>query len=660
MKKACIILSVLLALTTCKHPSDFPSDFGGEDEGDGTLIYAPTPLSVLNISRYEAIPDNSPSTAKIKYSYSYDGYDFYYIYLGKLKNIPLFYKDAYFHDWNYTSHTYTFETSNITQETISNTISTSSENAISVSQEHTVSKTDKVKVGFEYDSGPIAKFFGGGVKIKGEYAWEQTIADSSSTGLTKSTSLTKTEDYGKSQTNANLERREWNLTRADKEGYYRFTYFMVSDVYLFAVRDSTTKKTIYHEFKEHIIPGENFWGLDYSKTSSFEKSDLTGFEVDLSLLNNLPDPDPRFKFGNLIGDTPPLYESAFIVTNRTEWNTVLGIIKKGGNGTAGNPKTYTITVSGNIPVSGSNANSFGDVSNITIKLDGKGKLYLTSQGCMLTIGSYQTVILDSSDLTLQGLKDGQNGLSQNNNSSVVNVATNGTLVLNNGTISGNSCRDSFSTVVKGGGVYVSDNGKFTMSGGTISENSSGYRAISDGVGGGVHVSKNGSFTMSGGTISENSSYGGVGGIGLFLLIGPKGGGVYIDNNGNFTMSGGTISRNYCDPSLFTPSYGGGVFIGKNGSFTMSGGTISGNYCGTIGYGGGVYISSGTFNKSNSIIYGKDASNLLKNTPDAVYWADDGVSYYRDTTSGSGDTLSTSAYPLPSKSGQTNASGWTMN
>jgi hypothetical protein len=83
--------------------------------------------------------------------------------------------------------------------------------------------------------------------------------------------------------------RAFNLTRNNKAGYYRYTMFSVSDVYLYVMRDSNTGEIDY-EFREHVIPNSYFWDLDYSETASFRKNDTTGFELDVSVLDNLPKP----------------------------------------------------------------------------------------------------------------------------------------------------------------------------------------------------------------------------------------------------------------------------------------------------------------------------------------------------------------------------------
>jgi hypothetical protein len=86
-----------------------------------------------------------------------------------------------------------------------------------------------------------------------------------------------------------------------------------------------------------------------------------------------------------------------------------------------------------------------------------------------------------------------------------------------------------------------------------------------------------------------------------------GGGVYV-SDGTFTMNGGEISGN-TSSSSYGGGYGGGVYV-SSGTFTMSGGEISGNTVSTTSYyaanGGGVTVSSGTFEMSGGEISGNTA------------------------------------------------------
>jgi hypothetical protein len=279
------------------------------------------------------------------------------------------------------------------------------------------------------------------------------------------------------------------------------------------------------------------------------------------------------------------------VTTTAEWTRALNYIRASGNN-----KDYTIEVIGDVEVSG-NDSSLGTVTNITVTLTGNGKLYLTSNGSILNVGANQTLIIDSEDLILEGLRSGQNGATQDNSYSTITVSgTNAQLELKNGTISGNA--NYYGSSYDGGGVFIYG-GSFTMTGGTISGNTaSGYYRG----GGGVYVFS-ATFTMTGGTISGNTASG----------YGARGGGVYITVNSSFTMTGGTISGNTAS------GYGGGVYVWEYGSFSKSSGTIYG------------YSASDTIN-SNIV---KDYSEeVVSDQGHAVYVYVDSSTYERrETTAG---------------------------
>jgi len=302
------------------------------------------------------------------------------------------------------------------------------------------------------------------------------------------------------------------------------------------------------------------------------------------------------------------------VTDTSEWNNALTLIANFGSGTANTPQTYTITISGNIWVSGSTNPSFGSVSNVIVTLNGNGKLSLSSNGNMIRVNNNQTLIIDSANIILQGRSG-----SSNNNTSLIYCS--GTLELQNGIISGNTASvstsgSSSSSYSYGGGVYVSGTGTFNMKGGIISGNTTtalAYYVYSHAYsyGGGVYVG--GAFNMTGGTISGNTASAD-GNLSSYSY----GGGVYV--GGTFNMTGGNISGNtsltlgVADGSL---SCGGGVYLRTNSTFTMTGGTISDNMSNsyninessTYGYGGGggVY-ASGNFIMKGGIICGNTASS----------------------------------------------------
>ena len=222
----------------------------------------------------------------------------------------------------------------------------------------------------------------------------------------------------------------------------------------------------------------------------------------------------------------------------------------------------------------------------------------------------------------------------------VHVGENTTFIMNGGSISSNSARDEYEYAgAQGGGVYV--NGTFTMNDGVISNNVCRTKEGSTHKqGGGVHVSKSGTFVMQGGIIKNNSDRG--------IYVGS-----YSDfmrhQSGGVTMNGGVISRNSATEYA---SGGGGVHVGgvsRYGTFTMNDGTISGNS--TTKSGGGVFVTTGTFTKSNTagVIYGGDAAEDKANKANQY-----GHAVY--TKNGSRDTTARATMALDSKK-QGAEGGW---
>jgi hypothetical protein len=256
--------------------------------------------------------------------------------------------------------------------------------------------------------------------------------------------------------------------------------------------------------------------------------------------------DPDFTTGTI---TP------FNVGDMREWNAVRAYIATGGFN-----KNYIVNIIGNVPVPGNqsylsdggmtgspntfnlNVSSYEGVptpttaGKISLRSNGTGTLALSGElnedGNILNVPDYQTVILR--ELTLRGYGS--------NSDSLVYINGNGTFIMQNGKITGNSNTDSDSDYGRGGGV--NNRGNFIMNGGEISGN---YAANK---GGGVFNYM--SFTMNGGTISDN--------------ISTDGGGVYNDAFATFTMNGGEIGGN-------SATNGGGV--NNAGTFKISNGVIYG-------------------------------------------------------------------------------------
>ena len=229
------------------------------------------------------------------------------------------------------------------------------------------------------------------------------------------------------------------------------------------------------------------------------------------------------------------------VKNTSEWETALSYIQSKGNN-----KKYIIDINGDVGIDGSTSNTFNFVSSLYITLQGNGRLFLTSQGSLLRIGGNQNLTIDSADLTLEGLTEGRNGATQDNNAAVIIIDNVAKLELQNGIICGNT---------GSAGVAIGGGGTFTMGGGIITGNKGGVTW-----GAGVNVG--GTFNMSGGEIFGNTTSG-------------NGGGVFV-SYGDFNMSGGDIFGNSAG------NVGGGVCIWVDGIFRITDGIIYGSDAEDIG------------------------------------------------------------------------------
>ncbi len=145
-----------------------------------------------------------------------------------------------------------------------------------------------------------------------------------------------------------------------------------------------------------------------------------------------------------------------------------------------------------------------------------------------------------------------------------------------GTISNNHIEgydEAANKRVFGGGVYISNSGSLVFNDGLITGN------YTDDSGSAIVIDNTASCTMNGGLITENVAERWSGGVGVV---------------GEFTMNGGTISKNIAKVH-------GGAGVNVDGTFTMYGGRVIENKSGAI-TGGGVRIAgAGRMNLAGGII-----------------------------------------------------------
>lgn len=235
-------------------------------------------------------------------------------------------------------------------------------------------------------------------------------------------------------------------------------------------------------------------------------------------------------------------------------------------------------------------NALADTADATATIKLMANIDLTDDANLptkpLTISKDTT--LDLNGYTIKQTVTGQRIISLN-----TNVNPNVTLTLNDTSGAGSGKLTSTDGINVGnmGAIYVKENTTLIMNGGTITGNTS------TGGGGAVYIYK-GTFIMNRGTLSNNKTYGS-----------NKGGGaIYIDGtSARFEMKdGAAITNNSIDSSQ--SGVGGGAIYAIAGSISMSGGRIENNEvpgktC------GGVYLSdSATFEMTGGTIKNNTGGN----------------------------------------------------
>ena len=300
MKKMGKFLGII-AFTAIIGFSMAACDHSAIDDLDTTDDYSIIPVT----SRFLA--DSYTGQNRIKFEFRYGDYDFFYIYLGQLRVIPLFNFPTQRHSG--FESTYQATLSEQIVETVSQAVTNSSQVARSIAQTHRYTRTAGGSRGrslsVEINAGFTVGNFSAGGKVTGTTSWNEywnnSVTHGGSTTVQATTSRTDTLQYATSKAISTVHSRTFPLTRNMPVGYYRYTMFGVSDVYLLVVRNSSGE--IHYEFREHIIPDSHFWDLNFCATNTFGKNDSSHFELDISILEGLRQrPRPKLDF---TGTTPP-------------------------------------------------------------------------------------------------------------------------------------------------------------------------------------------------------------------------------------------------------------------------------------------------------------------------------------------------------------------
>lgn len=238
-------------------------------------------------------------------------------------------------------------------------------------------------------------------------------------------------------------------------------------------------------------------------------------------------------------------------------------------------------------------------------------------------------VSDGGNMNMSGGTIDNNKSSDINSSSGIMVYKDGTFHMTGGIIADN-------TGVQGSAIYLystDGNKKATaiIDSGTISNNTSKETVGQVTPTGAVEVRDNAELIMNGGTITGNS----------VSAAGGQGGGICVDDghtlgktyNTTFTMNGGNVSNNYASDS------GGGIFIGAT-NVNLNAGNITGNVAKV--HGGGIYCECLPYvlHMTNALITKNTAKQLGGGywccpTGDTVI-STEGAAIFDNTSNGAGD------------------------
>lgn len=278
----------------------------------------------------------------------------------------------------------------------------------------------------------------------------------------------------------------------------------------------------------------------------------------------------------------------------------------------------TLTLA-DITLDGSRISNSGGVN-----VNSTGVLYLNEGAVIENCSS--TVASEGGGVTAIGTVVVNGGIIRNNTKNMTNggggvqlpSGSSGSFTMNYGAISNNTANTSNSYA---GGIIAFGSGTININGGEISGNSCAT------YGGGISIGNTVTLNITGGKIYGNTAA-------------TNGGGVYAaTGSGGVTLniSGGEISDNT------SGTYGGGVYVGQNATANITGGKIAGN---TAINGGGLYLTSTVAGKafavSNCDISDNKASNgggvYLYSTaaiPTSIMLSNCTVSANKATTHGGG-------------------------
>ena len=262
-----------------------------------------------------------------------------------------------------------------------------------------------------------------------------------------------------------------------------------------------------------------------------------------------------------------------------------------------------ILIANNIS-SGEEATLSGYGQNVFVTMVANDDVRITrnpeySSEAMFTVNSYGSLMLGRKGMQSSLIIDGGGSTVSG---PLFNVQYSASLYICDGAVltNNNNTQPGGNNYGKGGAVYADPTASVFMSGGEIQNNKADN-------GGGIYM-EGSPFTMTGGIIDNNKAV-------------TAGGGLYTYGTIEM-MNNSQISNNTC-----TDGYGGGIYM-SGGSFYMQGNAViagnkAGNLSGTenANLGGGIYLFPDNvdfFRINGGTIYGKDATaSGLANYPSSI-------------------------------------------
>jgi hypothetical protein len=229
-------------------------------------------------ARFIVEPSTGANGYDIEYSYTTGSHDYYFLYLGTVKGVPISYGTAVEYKGSDINLTYT--KSNTTISSIETSNSTSIEQSIETGtmSEIESSLTATANIGSD--------LFGVSAGIETGYRELSQRSESKTSGHSTTDTFTSHQEWQSTSS----EELSFSLSKGEK-GFYRYTNFANCDIYAAIIKD-TNSGELYYEISNFAREDSYFAALDYSITREGLNRgiDSSKIDFDVNSLASLPPP----------------------------------------------------------------------------------------------------------------------------------------------------------------------------------------------------------------------------------------------------------------------------------------------------------------------------------------------------------------------------------